>query len=207
MTVLGVALSGYSAEPAKGPANAAPAGAAATTRPAVAATQPSPATQPADELACWKAMFPAGLVDAYGQSVDVTALRGKIVGVYYSASWCLSCREFTPDLVKFRDKNAAAFEIVFVSADRTQDDQYKYMVDAGMKGPAVQWRSQPARAILEKFQARIIPTLIVLGPGGREITRDGRADVSADPDHALAKWKSQAGPTAVAQATPASPAK
>ena len=46
------------------------------------------------------------------------ALKGKYVGVYYSASWCPPCQRFTPKLVEaysavLKDKN---LEIVFVSA-------------------------------------------------------------------------------------------
>lgn len=46
------------------------------------------------------------------------ALKGKYVGVYYSASWCPPCQRFTPKLVEaysavLKGKN---LEIVFVSA-------------------------------------------------------------------------------------------
>lgn len=46
------------------------------------------------------------------------ALKGKFVGVYFSASWCPPCQRFTPKLVEaytssLKDKN---LEIVFVSA-------------------------------------------------------------------------------------------
>jgi thiol-disulfide isomerase/thioredoxin len=46
------------------------------------------------------------------------ALKGKYVGVYFSASWCPPCQRFTPKLVEaytdsLKGKN---LEIVFVSA-------------------------------------------------------------------------------------------
>ena len=44
--------------------------------------------------------------------------------------------------------------------------------------------------ITKKFEIRFIPTLVILGPDGKEITRDGRKDVEGDANApALPKWK------------------
>jgi thiol-disulfide isomerase/thioredoxin len=46
------------------------------------------------------------------------ALKGKYVGVYFSASWCPPCQRFTPKLVDAYTSNLKGknLEIVFVSA-------------------------------------------------------------------------------------------
>jgi nucleoredoxin len=164
----------------------------------------TPATQPAapSPLAHWQSLFPGGLVDASGKAVDLKALAGKTVGVYFSAHWCPSCVAFTPDLVKFRDKNAADFEVVFVSFDRSTEDQQQYMTEKQMKGPAVACLTEPVKALQRKFEAHAIPTLVILGADGREITRQGKADVASDPDNALAKWRKAAETVRIAM-TPA----
>ena len=60
-------------------------------------------------------ILPAKLEDASGKEVDPSSLKGKTVGLYFSAHWCPPCRAFTPSLVKFRDKHAEEdFEIVTV---------------------------------------------------------------------------------------------
>jgi cytochrome oxidase Cu insertion factor (SCO1/SenC/PrrC family) len=167
----------------------------------------APAPLAAGPLAHWQGLFPAGLVDAAGKPVDLKALQGKTVGVYFSAHWCPSCVAFTPDLVKFRDRNSSAFEVVFVSFDHSADDQRQYMAAAQMKWPAVACLTEPAKALQRKFAARVIPTLVIMGPDGREITREGRTDLQADPDHALAKWQKAAEGTPLAQAQTGAPQK
>ena len=65
------------------------------------------------------ALFASGeLLSKDGPVSARDALKGKYVGVYYSASWCPPCQRFTPKLVEaysssLKGKN---FEIVFVSA-------------------------------------------------------------------------------------------
>ncbi len=58
-----------------------------------------------------------------GKRSPRASLKGKMVGIYFSAHWCPPCRAFTPNLVKFRDKNKDEFEIVFVSSDKDEAAQ------------------------------------------------------------------------------------
>ncbi|MGJ8653147.1 MAG: thioredoxin-like domain-containing protein [Opitutaceae bacterium] len=58
---------------------------------------------------------------------------------YRSALWCPPCRTFTPNLVKFYDKQkstGAAFELVFISSDKSEDSMAEYMNDYNMQWPA-----------------------------------------------------------------------
>ena len=45
------------------------------------------------------------IIDADGKEIPTESLRGKIVALYFSASWCIPCKKFTPQLIKFRDAN------------------------------------------------------------------------------------------------------
>ena len=140
--------------------------------------------------------FPDKLVDANGKKVSRDSLKGKVVGIYFSAHWCPPCRLFTPSLVKFRNKNKNAFEVVFVSLDNSPEEKKEYMRGEKMKWPTIQGiRSKEGNELAQKFRVEGIPALIIIGPDGRPITPDGRQHVTADPNGALKMWKKTAGIT------------
>jgi len=60
-----------------------------------------------------------------------SCLQDKLVALYFSAHWCPPCRAFTPVLKDFyeevTDSAGEAFEIVFVSFDRSAEDLKSYM--------------------------------------------------------------------------------
>ena len=64
------------------------------------------------------------LFSADGAEQPAKSLEGKLVGLYFSAQWCPSCRDFTPILAQFyrnlrRDNHP--FEVVFISRDRSYE--------------------------------------------------------------------------------------
>ena len=134
-------------------------------------------------------LFPEELQNAAGESVSRDSLKGKIVGVYFSAEWCPPCRGFTPSLVKFRNANKDDFEVVFVSSDRDAKAQKKYMSGYKMKWPAVKNGSAEARKLKKQFEVRGIPKLVILDQNGKTLTTDGRGAVSRNPGGAIAAWK------------------
>jgi nucleoredoxin len=147
----------------------------------------------ADEPSATK-LLPAVLHDAEGKEVDASTLKGKHIGLYFSAHWCPPCRAFTPSLVKFRDDNAAeGFEIVFVSLDKSQSGKEDYISRMEMK-----WLSLPgaatktADALVQQFEISGIPALVILAPDGSVVTSQGREDVMMSPGTALSKWKEKA---------------
>ncbi|XP_025909065.1 nucleoredoxin-like protein 2 isoform X2 [Nothoprocta perdicaria] len=74
------------------------------------------------------------LVDKAGRSVEAEeALQNKVVGLYFSASWCAPCRDFTPVLCGFytelleETEPPAPFEVVFISSDHSAEEMAGYM--------------------------------------------------------------------------------
>ena len=134
-------------------------------------------------------LFPKKLIDNKGKSVSSKILENKIVGIYFSAQWCPPCRGFTPSLVDFRNKNSEDFEVVFVSSDRSSEDQLKYMEKYNMNFYAIPHGSDAANNLKKKFEVRGIPSLVIVDAKGNTITKNGRGDVSANPEGALASWQ------------------
>lgn len=131
-----------------------------------------------------KEHFPDGITDKEGKPVDLSTLKGKAVGIYFSAHWCGPCRAFTPSLVKFRDANAEKFEVVFVSSDKSPEKQKEYMEEAKMKWYTMTHRSEAANALAKKYQVRGIPALVLLKSNGDVLTTNGRSLVGAGVDAA-----------------------
>jgi len=134
-------------------------------------------------------LFPKKILNSEGKTVSSKVLKDKIVGIYFSAQWCPPCRNFTPALVEFRDKNAKEFEVVFVSSDRSLEDQLKYMEKYGMKWYALPHGSDEANELKKKYGVRGIPSLVIVDAEGNTITKNGRGDVSGNPSGALASWQ------------------
>jgi len=128
--------------------------------------------------------------------VEVSSLSGKVIGLYFSAQWCPPCRTFTPELVKLRDRKNEKFEVVFVSSDRSAEDQQKYMKDYAMEWPAIPFESSLRQELGAKYGIEGIPSLVIVDDQGNLITKNGRSEMSdsdAAARKALREWRRAAG--------------
>ncbi len=136
-------------------------------------------------------LFGTNLVNAKMEIVSATNLVGRKVGVYFSGYWCPPCRAFTPVLVDFHKKltkEGKPFEIVFVSSDRSQKDMAAYMKEVKMPWLALPFESERKGALGSKYGVRGVPTLIILDPDGKILSKDGRRDVMELGAKAFDKW-------------------
>lgn len=109
------------------------------------------------------------------EKVPVSSLVGKTVGLYFSANHCAPCIKFTTKLAAIYSSlrgKAEDFEIVYVPMDREEDGYLRSCGD--MPWLALPYDGAPSRALARYFDVREIPTLVVVGPDGRTVTRDGR---------------------------------
>lgn len=63
------------------------------------------------------------LLDNTGKSVATSDLQsnGKIVGLFFSASWCPPCIGFGPKLKEFYNKFRDKLSVVFISSDKDEE--------------------------------------------------------------------------------------
>ena len=147
----------------------------------------------AAEAAWFSKKFPAELINASGKKVSTaTALQGKMVAVYFSASWCGPCRGFTPQLVNFYKRAAKKnnLELVFISWDKSADAMMQYMKKDKMPWLAVPLDDPLAKALKTELKVNGIPTLAVFDRNGKLISTDARWDVVKLGTKAPAAWKS-----------------
>uniref|UniRef100_A0A1I7Y2N3 Thioredoxin domain-containing protein n=1 Tax=Steinernema glaseri TaxID=37863 RepID=A0A1I7Y2N3_9BILA len=108
-------------------------------------------------------------------------LKGKIVGLYFSAGWCPPCRQFSPKLKRFYDKVKAAgknFEVIFVSRDREAEDLVEYYEDHHGAWTYLEFGNPKIQELLEKYEIKTIPALRIVKPDGSVIVEDARTQVA-----------------------------
>jgi nucleoredoxin len=121
-----------------------------------------------------------------GVRVDLvsTLSRKRVIGLYFTASWCGPCRSFTPELIAFYKRLKATalddFEIVLVSSDRTQATFNAYY--ASMPWLALAFDDMEVGANLsDKFRVSGIPALVLVNSDGVLGSIRGRDLVSHSP--------------------------
>lgn len=119
-----------------------------------------------------------------GKAGSVPVPEGKYLLLYFSAHWCPPCRGFTPKLAEYytnKLKPRGDVEIVFVSSDRSEEDFTEYYKEHP-------WLALPFKerelkgALSKKFGVQGIPTLVVLDPEAKLITKNGREGVTDEPE-------------------------
>jgi nucleoredoxin len=103
---------------------------------------------------------------------DAEFEKKKLIGLYFSAHWCGPCREFTPSLVGYYNKNAPAhpeFEILFVSNDKNATAMEGYMREVKMPWPALSFDKVAGNAALTQYAGSGIPCLVVVDENGKVV--------------------------------------
>jgi nucleoredoxin len=108
--------------------------------------------------------------------VPISSLVGKTVGLYFSAHRCAPCIKFTAKLASIYNNlkgKAEDFEIVYIPMDKEEDGYLQSCSD--MPWLALPYDDgAPSRELARYFNVQEIPTLVVVGPDGKTVTRDGR---------------------------------
>ncbi len=123
------------------------------------------------------------------QNFDAGKLGGvKYYALYFSASWCGPCRQFTPRLVSeyARLKKAhPEFEVVFVSADQSAGDMRDYMRKDQMPFLAIKFDQIQREPEIVRYAGPGIPCLVLVDSGGRVLSDSYEGDNYVGPNKVL----------------------
>lgn len=118
-----------------------------------------------------------------GSMVGPDAIKGKTLGLYFSAHWCPPCRNFTPRLKDFYaeyKKRNPNFEIIFCSSDKSEGDMQSYFKEDHGNYLALPFsKREEKQALSDMFNVEGIPTFVVLGPDGSVVNPNARGKVGA----------------------------
>ena len=120
------------------------------------------------------------------------ALQGKVVLLYFSASWCGPCHQFTPILKDFYEEIVGVgenFEIVYVPGDKSVQEMMEYYHGSHADYLALDMGDAAfIQHLNQRYQVRGIPHCIVIQPDGAVIDGDARSSVQAGPA-SFQRWK------------------
>jgi len=135
--------------------------------------------------------------DGASSSVTVateSALARQTIALYFSASWCPPCRQFTPRLVDIYSqakKEKLNFEVVFVSGDSDESEFLKYFHGHHT------WHAIPydddndvREKLQQHFKVTGVPRLVILGKDGKTIEHNAVGSVSIE---SVRRWCSGSG--------------
>ncbi|CAM9850611.1 unnamed protein product, partial [Laminaria digitata] len=128
-----------------------------------------------------KEMLGTKFLKSDGTEVGAEALDGKVLAVYFSASWCAPCKQFTPILKKVYNKlteEGKPFEIVFVSSDKSAEEFTTYMGD--MPWLSVPFDGKTRGTAAQLLGVSALPTLLVFDENQQLITANGRPEIIKD---------------------------
>lgn len=109
------------------------------------------------------------LVDAGGNPVAVKDSTEYFL-VLHGAGWCGWCKKLMPDVMKFYQDNSASagrFEVIYVSADKSEGEMYAYMKEAQMPWPAIRFGNNPATAPIVAMTDGGTPHMMLVARDGR----------------------------------------
>ena len=176
------------------------ASAAAATAPAgaapVAEAKPAPKATSGKVLPAPTAMqrrLAGKIVRLEGGSlkpVDAATLGGvKFYGLYYSASWCGPCRQFTPGFVEAYKKmkeQHPEFEVVLVSSDRSPSAMTEYVKSESMPWLALKFDAAQRDGELRRYGGPGIPCLVLVDAAGVVLSDSFEGDNYVGPRKVLA---------------------
>ncbi len=179
------------------PSTASPMAAPAEVRTVVATAEPAPVLAPHVTANTLERALAGKLVRMEGGALrpfDGARLAGvKFYALYYSASWCAPCREFTPGLVDAYEKIRALypeFELVLVNHDRSPAAMFDYMRDDKMTWPALQWSAVAGARDITHYCGDGIPCLVLVDENGKVLSDTNRWGRYVGPDAVLDDtWK------------------
>lgn len=108
---------------------------------------------------------------------------------YRGAGWCGPCVQFSPSLVKFdkdaKAKHPGAYEIIFISGDKTPAEMKAYAGKMGFAWASVPQARQPETQIVNRLFTNLIPQLVVTDRQGTVVIDSAK---TGGPDNALKQF-------------------
>jgi nucleoredoxin len=107
--------------------------------------------------------------------IPSSTLDGKLVALYFSASWCRPCVMFTPVLTqKYNEikasEDADKLEVIFISADQSEEEANHYYEKMPWKRLA--YDQDKISELMTRYEVDGFPTVVLLDIDGTVLSND-----------------------------------
>jgi nucleoredoxin len=142
-------------------------------------------------------LFGAQLYKADGSQVSVGSLnQNAVIGIYFASAGCPACGAFTPMLVDAYDQlkeDGQSFEVALITYGITEPALFDYMVDSEMSWLAVSPLSDKVDALVQRYNVRFVPTLVIIDNAANTISLTGREELAQNGAAAYDAWLAASG--------------
>ncbi len=105
---------------------------------------------------------------------DVDQMRGKVVVVYYWASWNNQCTGDFAKLKQMLDSHTGKLDLVCVNLDNTLDEARKYLGTSPAPGTHLHQDGGLEGKLATDYGIQVLPTIFVVGKDGKVVSRNGQ---------------------------------
>lgn len=113
----------------------------------------------------------------------------KLLAFYFSAGWCPPCHVFTPKLAAFYRQMRPThpeFEIVFISADHSEEEMRGYMRESAMPWPALRFPALKDVPEITALGGEGVPQLVLVDAAtGRVLSASTQGNAYVGPERVL----------------------
>jgi nucleoredoxin len=135
------------------------------------------------------AALKGAIVDSDGKPAAMDSLeQTKVFALYYGASWCGPCRQFSPSLVKYITgvvPQNPHLTVVLMSNDKDDAEMLKYMKEEKMPWPALKLTDLNNSPLLLSYTGTGIPQLVITDRNGKVLANSQQNGQNTGPESAL----------------------
>jgi len=119
-------------------------------------------------------------IDGKPTSLDPDA-RPKYVVLYFGASWCGPCQQFSPQLVKLlrgKAPKSADVALIYISNDRTPAGMKAYVTKLGIAWPTIRYSNTGQLPAFSVLFGQGIPQLVVTDRHGKVVVESAKVGLA-----------------------------
>jgi thiol-disulfide isomerase/thioredoxin len=136
---------------------------------------------------------PAPPVSGHGINVSgspsLSGFSGKWVLVNFAASWCIPCREETPQLLSFEQRHAATGDAVILGIEFDEGDTAS--LASFLKGSKATWPAVDDASAEVAYGVKGIPESFLIGPRGTVVANFFGGVTASEIDNTLSQLRAK----------------